>query len=118
MTKLFGKVIKDLEGEQLYQSIKRVPLAGGALVDESLAQISENALQRIEYAIRDGMNTGMTPQQIIKRITGTKRLKYEDGLLNSTKIDIERIIRTLRSHISNQVYLYNFKNFNFEYVRS
>lgn len=117
MAKLFGKVIKDLEGEQLYQSIKRVPLAGGALVDESLAQISENALQRIEYAIRDGMNTGMTPQQIIKRITGTKRLKYEDGLLNSTKIDIERIIRTLRSHISNQVYLYNFKNFNFEYVR-
>lgn len=110
MAKLFGKVIKDLEGEQLYRSIKRVPLAGGALVDESLAQIGENALQRIEYAIRDGMNTGMTPQQIIKRITGTKRLKYEDGLLNSTKIDIERIIRTLRSHISNQVYLYNFKN--------
>ena len=117
IAKLFGKVIKDLKGERLYQSIKRVPLAGGALIDESLAQIGENALQRIEYAIRDGMNTGMTPQQIIKRITGTKRLKYEDGLLNSTKIDIERIIRTLRSHISNQVYLYNFKNFNFEYVR-
>lgn len=117
MAKLFGKVIKDLEGEHLYKLIKRVPLAGGALVDESLTQISENARQRIEYAIRDGMNTGMTPQQIIKRITGTKRLKYEDGLLNSTKIDIERIVRTLRSHISNQVYLYNFKKFNFEYVR-
>lgn len=57
IAKLFGKVIKDLKGERLYQSIKRVPLAGGALVDESLAQISENALQRIEYAIRDGMNT-------------------------------------------------------------
>lgn len=87
-----------------------MPLAGGALVGESLAQISENALQRIEYAIRDGMNTGMTPQQIIRRITGTKRLKYEDGLLNSTRIDIERIVEILRSHISNQVYLYNFKN--------
>lgn len=116
MAKLFGKVIKDLEGEHLYKLIKRVPLAGGALVDESLTQISENARQRIEYVIRDGMNTGMTPQQIIKRITGAKRLKYEDGLLNSTKIDIERIVRTLRSHISNQVYLYNFKKFNFEYV--
>jgi SPP1 gp7 family putative phage head morphogenesis protein len=117
MAKLFGKVIKDLEGKYLYKLIKRVPLAGGALMDESLNEISENALQRVEYAIRDGMNTGMTSPQIIKRISGTKRLKYEDGLLNSTKIDIERTIRTLRSHISNQVYLYNFKNFNFEYVR-
>jgi len=117
MAKLFGKVIKEVRGEALYTLIKRVPLAGGALMDESLAQMSENTLQRVEYAIRDGMNTGMTPQQIIKRISGTKRLKYEDGLLNTSKVDIERIVRTLRSHISNQVYLYNFKNFNFEYVR-
>ncbi|RJE64546.1 phage head morphogenesis protein, partial [Acinetobacter sp. JS678] len=117
MAKLFGKVDKSQKADELYTATKKIPLAGGALVDELLSKIAETARQRVEYAIRDGINTGMTNQQIIKRIRGTKRLKYEDGLLNSTKIDIDRTVRTIRSHISNQAYLNSFKQFDFKYVR-
>lgn len=117
MSKVFGGKHKELKGEQLYKAAKRVPLAGGALVDELLSTIAEVARQRVEYVIRDGLNTGATNQQIIQRIRGTKRLKYEDGLLNSTKIDIERTVRTIRSHISNQAYLNSYKHLKFEYVR-
>jgi SPP1 gp7 family putative phage head morphogenesis protein len=117
MAKLFSKVDKSQKAEELYTAAKKIPLAGGALVDELLSKIAETARQRVEYAIRDGINTGMTNQQIIKRIRGTKRLKYEDGLLNSTKIDIDRTVRTIRSHVSNQAYLNSFKQFDFKYVR-
>ncbi|WP_267530683.1 minor capsid protein [Acinetobacter oleivorans] len=117
MSKIFGGQHKELKGEQLYKAAKRVPLAGGALVDELLTKIAELARQRVEYAIRDGLNIGATTLQIIQRIHGTKRLKYEDGLLNSTKTDIERTVRTIRSHISNQAYLNSYKQLKFEYVR-
>ncbi|MCH2052198.1 phage head morphogenesis protein [Acinetobacter pittii] len=117
MSKVFGGKHKELKGEQLYKAAKRVPLAGGALVDELLSTIAEVARQRVEYAIRNGLNTGETNQQIIQRILGTERLKYEDGLLNSSKIDIERTVRTIRSHISNQAYLNSYKQLKFEYVR-
>ncbi len=117
MSKVFGGKHKELKGEQLYKAAKRVPLAGGALVEELFSTIAEVARQRVEYAIRDGLNTGATNQQIIQRILGTKRLKYEDGLLNSSKIDIERTVRTIRSHISNQAYLNSYKQLKFEYVR-
>ena len=117
MSKVFDGKHAALKGEQLYNAAKRVPLAGGALVDELLLKIIEVARQRVEYAIRDGLNTGATNQQIMQRIQGTKRLKYEDGLLNSTKADIERTVRTIRSHISNQAYLNSYKQLKFKYVR-
>lgn len=117
MAKLFGHAKKTDKGEQLYIDAKHIPLAGGALVDELLSKIAETARQRVEYAIRDGMNTGMSNYQIIKRLRGTKRLKYEDGLLNSSRTDIERTVRTIRSHVSNQAYLNSFKELDIQYIR-
>ncbi|MFH4376929.1 minor capsid protein, partial [Acinetobacter baumannii] len=69
------------------------------------------------YAIRDGINSGKTNQEIVQRIRGTKRLNYEDGILNGTKTDIERTVRTVRSHVANQAYLNSFNQIGFEYVR-
>ncbi|MCU4389405.1 minor capsid protein [Acinetobacter courvalinii] len=117
MAKLFGHAKKVDKGEQLYINAKHIPLAGGALVDELLSKIAETARQRVEYAIRDGMNTGRSNYQIIKRLRGTKRLKYEDGLLNSSKTDIERTVRIIRSHVSNQAYLNSFKELDIQYIR-
>ncbi|HEE5775076.1 TPA: minor capsid protein, partial [Acinetobacter baumannii] len=77
----------------------------------------ESARQKVEYAIRDGINSGKTNQEIVQRIRGTKRLNYEDGILNGTKTDIERTVRTVRSHVANQAYLNSFNQIGFEYVR-
>ncbi|MEO4112179.1 minor capsid protein [Acinetobacter pittii] len=115
--KLYGGKIKKPNGEKLYKAAKKVPLVGGALVDDLLTKLAENARQKVEYAIRDGINSGKTNQQIVQRIGGTKRLNYEDGILTSTKSDIERTVRTLRSHVANQTYLDSFKQLGFEYVK-
>ncbi|OUR10151.1 phage head morphogenesis protein, partial [Acinetobacter pittii] len=117
IAKLYGAKNKTLSGDKFYSAAKKVPLAGGALVDDLLSRIAEAARQKVEYAIRDGINTGKTNSEIIQRIRGTKKLNYEDGLLNSTKSDIERTVRTVRSHVANQAYLKSFDQIGFKYVR-
>jgi len=117
IAKLFGAKISKPDGEKLYSAAKKVPLAGGALVDDLLSGIAESARQKVEYAIRDGISTGKTNQEIIQRIRGTKRLNFEDGLLNTTKSDIDRTVRTLRSHVANQAYLDSYNKIGFKYVR-
>ncbi|MFT4020065.1 MAG: minor capsid protein [Acinetobacter sp.] len=115
--KFYDQTLKAPEGERLYQRIKKIPLAGGALIDELFARIAINARQKVEYAIRDGINTGKSNQDIITQIKGRKRLNYEDGLLHGLHTDIDRIVRTVRSHVSNQSYLYAYTQLGFEYVR-
>jgi phage putative head morphogenesis protein, SPP1 gp7 family len=115
--KLYGGKIKKPNGEKLFTAAKKVPLVGGALVDDLLSKIAESARQKVEYAIRDGISSGKTNQEIVQRIRGSKRLNYEDGLLTSTKSDIDRTVRTVRSHVANQTYLDTFKQLGFEYVK-
>ncbi|MGV2868839.1 minor capsid protein [Acinetobacter baumannii] len=117
MAKLYGGKIKKPNGEKLYTAAKKVPLVGGALVDDLLSKIAESARQKVEYAIRDGISSGKTNQEIVQRIRGTKRLNFEDGLLTSSKADIDRTVRTVRSHVANQAYLDTFNKIGFEYVR-
>ncbi|MDC4674317.1 minor capsid protein [Acinetobacter baumannii] len=117
MAKLYGGKIKMPNGEKLYTAAKKVPLVGGALVDDLLSKIAESARQKVEYAIRDGISSGKTNQEIVQRIRGTKRLNFEDGLLTSSKADIDRTVRTVRSHVANQAYLDTFNKIGFEYVR-
>lgn len=117
MAKLYGSKIKKPNGEKLFTAAKKIPLVGGALVDELLSKIAESARLKVEYAIRDGISSGKTNQEIVQRIRGTKRLNYEDGILTSTKYDIDRTVRTVRSHVANQSYLNSFTQIGFEYVR-
>jgi len=115
--KLYGGKIKQPNGDKLYKAAKKVPLVGGTLVDDLLTKLAESARQKVEYAIRDGISSGKTNQQIVQRIGGTKRLNYEDGILTSSKSDIERTVRTVRSHVANQSYLNSFNEIGFEYVK-
>lgn len=115
--KLYGGKIKQPNGDKLYKAAKKAPLVGGALVDDLLSKIAESARQKVEYAIRDGISSGKTNQEIVQRISGTKRLNYEDGLLTSSKADIDRTVRTVRSHVANQAYLDTIIKIGFEYVR-
>lgn len=117
MAKLYGSKIKKPNGEKLFAAAKKIPLVGGVLVEELLSKIAESARLKVEYAIRDGISSGKSNQEIVQRIRGTKRLNYEDGILTSSKNDIDRTVRTVRSHVANQAYLSSFNQIGFEYVK-
>ena len=106
--KLVGDSIK-ANGEKLYKKAKKVPVVGGALVDELFDKIKDDARLRVEYAIRQGINDGWTNQQIVQRIKGKKALNYQDGILQQSRSDIDRVVRTTRSHVSNVAYSDTYK---------
>ena len=111
-----------ISGEQLYKKAKATPLAGGQLINEMFGFVLDKARKQVEYAIRDGINQGQTNQEIITRIRG-KRTKvgnqyaYVGGIWDATKVEIERTVRTARSHVANIAYDDTWKALGFTHVK-
>ena len=109
-------------GEKLYKKAKSTPLAGGQLINEMFGFVLDKARKQVEYAIRDGINQGQTNQEIITRIRG-KRTKvgsqyaYVGGIWDATKVEIERTVRTARSHVANVAYDDTWKALGFTHVK-
>ena len=114
--KLVGEKIK-ANGEKLFKKAKKIPVVGGALVDELFDKIKDDARLRVEYAIRQGITDGWTNQQIVQRIKGKKAFNYQDGILQQSRGDIDRVVRTARSHVANTAYMDTYKALGFTHVK-
>ena len=114
--KLVGEKIS-LDGGKILKKAKKIPVVGGALVDELFNKIKDDARLRVEYAIRQGITDGWTNQQIVQRIKGKKALNYQDGILQQSRSDIDRVVRTSRSHVANTAYMDTYKAIGFTHVK-
>ena len=114
--KIVGESIKP-NGEKLYKAAKKIPVVGGALLDELFDKIKDDVRLRVEYAIRQGITDGWTNQQIVQRIKGKKALNYQDGILQQSRSDIDRVVRTARSHVANTTYMDTYKALGFTHVK-
>ena len=114
--KLVGESIKP-NGEKLYKAAKKIPVVGGALLDELFSKIKDDVRLRVEYAIRQGITDGWTNQQIVQRIKGKKAFDYQDGILQQSRSDIDRVVRTARSHVANTTYMDTYKALGFTHVK-
>lgn len=115
--KLIAGTAAVVTAEKIYRAAKKAPFAGGQLVDYLFADIAANLRKKVEYVIRDGISQGQTNQQIVQRIKGKKSLDYKDGILKTAVYEIERQVRTVRSHISNATYIDTYKALGYEYVK-
>ncbi|MDH1239135.1 phage head morphogenesis protein [Acinetobacter johnsonii] len=106
-----------VNADKIYKVAKKAPFAGGQLVDYLFSDIAASLRKKVEYVIRDGISQGQTNQQIIQRIKGKKSLDYKDGILSKTESEIERQVRTARSHISNATYIDTYKALGYDYVK-
>lgn len=122
LSKALNNPIKEPNGKKLYTMIRHKPLTGGALVDSLLENIATTARQKVEYAIRDGINSGQTNYEIVKRIRGYdktidgKKVHF-DGLIDQSFKDVDRAVRTARSHVSNQSYLSTWEALGFDFYK-
>ena len=114
---LIAGVAVVVSAEDVYKTVKKVPFAGGQLVDYIFKDIASSLRKKVEYVIRDGVSQGQTNQQIVQRIKGRKANDYKDGLLEAERHSIERQVRTARSHISNSTYIDTYKALGYEYVK-
>ncbi|WP_166169065.1 minor capsid protein [Acinetobacter sp. SA01] len=113
--KLAGDATVVVAGTEIYKAVRATPFAGGQLVDYLFSDIADSLRKKVEYVIRDGISQGQTNQQIVQRIKGKKSLDYKDGLLQSTESQIERQVRTARSHVANVTYNQTWDALGFDY---
>lgn len=96
-----------VDGEAAYKKAMQTPFSGaapygGKLVQELLDGFGSKHADQIMAAVRSGIVSGQTNSQIVKAVRGTKALNYEDGIVQIARGDAERLIRTARTHVSNQ----------------
>jgi len=108
--------------QAVYQKAMNRPMSGhapygGRLVQELLDTFGGQHAQRIIATIRAGVASGATNTQIVRTVRGTKALNYQDGTVQVAKVDAERLIRTARTHISNQVMLDTYEQLGVTHVR-
>jgi SPP1 gp7 family putative phage head morphogenesis protein len=83
--------------EQVYAAAVSRPFQGRLLRDWA-ATVPEQRMAAIRNAIRAGFVEGQTTADIIKRVRGTKALRYEDGILARPRRELASVIQTALSH--------------------
>lgn len=86
--------------ETVYAAAMARPFQG-RLLKEWMAGLEQGKAAIIRDAIRIGFVEGQTTSEIVKRIRGTRSLKYADGLLDITRRNAETIVLTAVSHTAN-----------------
>jgi len=85
--------------ETLSALVTSKPMQGRFIADE-VKDLDAARVKQIEQAIRIGMIEGETNADIIRRIRGSKTLNYKDGILQRSRDDVERLVRTSITHIT------------------
>ena len=76
------------------------PFQGRFLRDwfKTLEQVDQ---QRLTQALQLGMVNGEPTEDIVRRVVGTRKNQYTDGILSMTRRDAQAIVRTAVNHVSN-----------------
>lgn len=85
---------------QVYAAAMARPFQG-RLLKEWLSGIEARRASSIRDAIRIGYVESQTTSEIVRRIKGTKALNYADGLLNTSRRNVESIVLTAVNHTAN-----------------
>ena len=83
--------------EQAYAAALAAPFRG-RLLREWASNLEESRLRRIKDTIAIGYNEGKTTAQIIREIRGSKAAGYADGLLDTSRNEVDAVVRTALSH--------------------
>lgn len=87
----------------------------GLTLDQWYDSMSRSTQKNVMIAVNRGIVEGETTDQIMKRIGGTKKLNYTDGVWETTRAQASTITRSVINHVSNQSRLEFFKE-NFDII--
>ena len=76
----------------------------GKLLDDTLAEMADNASRTVIQTVRQGVAAGSTTELIVRTLRGTRAAKFKDGAFNITRTAATALVRTTRTHISAQAY--------------
>ena len=76
------------------------PLMGAPLADWVAGQ-EAGRLDRLNRAIRDSIVNGDTTDEIVRKIRGSRKSGYSDGILHVSRRSAQQLARTATNHVSN-----------------
>jgi SPP1 gp7 family putative phage head morphogenesis protein len=80
------------------------PIAATGQLLEPFAQTwSDGTVSAVSSAIRTGYANGLTNQQIIQSILGTKSASYRDGVVEMSRRDAQAVVQTSVQHVASAV---------------
>jgi len=74
----------------------------GRFLRDWYEELGERQANQINDALRIGLTEGQTTDQIVRRIRGTKALRYKDGILETGRRETTAIVRTSIAHVANK----------------
>lgn len=76
--------------------------AEGVVLDDLIKNFTENEVKRIKQTVRAGHFEGLTNQQLVQKIRGTRAGKFKDGILQISTRNAEAIVRTGVQQVANE----------------
>lgn len=76
-------------------------LTEGETVKEWFDSLSDAEAARVEAAVKQGVAEGKTNDQLVAEIGGTAKNNHKDGILERSRTDSLRIVRTLTNSVAN-----------------
>ena len=95
-----GNVAAAPSAAAAYAAAKRQPILG-EFVEDMLADVPQKTKRQVYATVRQGISDGQTTGEIVRALRGTQALNFKNGILQTTRNDVERIVRTARGHVSN-----------------
>lgn len=83
--------------ETVYAAALSRPFQGRLLRDWAL-NLGESRMRTVRETIRAGYVQGETTSDIVRRLRGTKALRYEDGVLARPRRELAAVVQTALSH--------------------
>ena len=81
--------------------VSSAAVVDGATVDSWVDGMAAGRLTRIAQAVKQGLSRGLSTDQIIKTIKGTKAAGFADGVLNKSRQSAQAVARTATTGVSN-----------------
>ena len=70
------------------------------LLKDYLSDFSKGQSALVKQAVSSGFYEGLTTQEIVRNVVGTKSQGYKNGILNVSRTSADRMVRTSLSHTS------------------
>lgn len=75
--------------------------ANGKLLKPFFNDMTNREAVRVTDAVRKGFTEGKTNKQLVQELIGTKKLKFQDGILNTSRRNASAVVRTATQHMAN-----------------
>ena len=107
------RVAKEMTGEKKLNEPEQLQLnlvventlSSGRTLQQWFLKIAADDASRIETVVQQGFSSGLSIDEIVRQIIGTKANGYRDGIFNTTRNEANNIARTICNGIANSAKL-------------